>query len=116
MRAVAVLGLVFACACSGPPASDVEVCRDVIGRICRARCPSVDARLGLTVNSDCTARLTTASTCITDDFRFENRDAFLSCRLPIIRSSDHVEATPPCTDVDEMFLGCPSLVQFFGGP
>jgi hypothetical protein len=116
MRAVPLLGLVLWTSCYGPPASDAAVCRDVITRLCVSRCPAADQRLGLNPMSDCTAQLTTASGCIDDNFKFENRDAFLSCRLPLIRAGDDVAAIPDCNDVDDMFRGCPTMAQFFGGP
>ncbi len=111
-----VLLLVLACACQGPPATDAEVCRDVVRRLCNSRCPVADAKLGLTADSDCTGQLTTRSGCDSDDFRFENRANFLSCRLPLIRTGDHIDQAPSCDDVDDMFRGCPSMAKFYGGP
>jgi len=118
MRVVALL--VLACACQGPLASDAEVCRDVVRRLCSSRCAVADAKLGLTMNSDCNMQLTTAAGCEVDSFTFEgagtNRNDFLSCRLPIIRTGDHIDQVPACEDVEDMFRGCPSMAQFYGGP
>ena len=63
----------------------------------------------------CSAQLTTASGCTDESFMFVDRDAFLSCRLPIIRAGDDVSTVPDCNDVDDMFRGCPSMAKFFGG-
>ncbi|MBL8952695.1 MAG: hypothetical protein JNK82_18085 [Myxococcaceae bacterium] len=113
MRVVAVLLVLTAC--EGAEATDAEVCRDVVRRLCSSRCEAADAKLGLTIDSNCTAQLTAASGCGSDDFKFESRSAFLSCRLPIIRAGDNVDQVPSCDDVDDMLRGCPSLVQFYGG-
>ena len=115
MRCVGWL-IVLGAACSGPPATDAEVCRDVIRRLCVSRCPEADSKLGLAPADDCAPLLTARSGCGSDSFMFQNRASFLSCRIPIIRSSDAIDAVPPCEDVDDMFRGCPTMVQFFGGP
>src|SRR4051812_23951498 len=67
------IALLTTAACSGPPASDAEVCRDVIRRLCVSRCPDADAKLGITPTDDCTALLTARSFCGSDDFKFSDR-------------------------------------------
>lgn len=115
MRAVLLASLCAAAACSGPPASDAALCRDVITRLCAARCPDADLKLKLTGASDCVATLTGRTGCSDDGFMFQSRSAFVSCRLPIVRASDAVTAVPDCDDVDDMFRLCPSMVDFFNG-
>jgi hypothetical protein len=102
--------------CSGPPASDAELCRDVIHRLCQPpRCSDVDMKLGLAAGADCEAVLLQRTGCGDDAFALPNRANFLSCRLPLIRAGDNVETHPDCLDVDEVFRNCPSMVTFIGG-
>lgn len=115
MRGLAAVLAVGVSACAGPPASDAEVCRDVIARLCAMpRCAEVDV-LKVPTNADCTATLTSRTGCIDDAFEFQNRSAFLSCRLPLIRNGLEIGTAPSCLDVDETFRNCPSMVTFFGG-
>jgi hypothetical protein len=118
MRAVPLVGLWLAC--SGPPATDGALCRDVAHRICISECGNAYNVLGLQGVADCDAELQRRAGCAGDDFMFVERSAFVSCRLPIIRAGDHVEQRPDCNDVDDMFRGCPSIQTLYsvrdGGP
>ena len=115
MRAVPLVGMLLAC--SGPPASDAALCRDVARRICISECGNAFNSLGLQLVTDCEGELQRRTRCDTDDFVFADhgvdRSAFLSCRLPILRAGDHVDQRPDCMDVDDMFRGCPTMQQFY---
>ncbi len=110
-----VVAALFA-ACAGPPASDAEVCRDLVRRLCLPeRCSIVDSELS--VGSDCEATLLARTGCGDDDFQFSepSRPRFLECRLPLLRRGAHVEQHPACEDVEESFDRCPDVVRFLGG-
>lgn len=111
MRAVAVLALLIGC--SGPPATDGALCRDVAHRICISQCGSAFNVLGLQGVADCDGTLIARAGCAGDDFMFVDRGAFLSCRLPILRSGDDVEQVADCNDIDDAFRGCPSLQALY---
>lgn len=116
MRAVRWLGLLLAGgACSGPPASDAALCRDVAHRICISGCGTAYNLLGLVPDANtCDAELLARTRCDDETFMFESRANFLSCRLPIIRSGDDRESRPSCDEVDDMFRTCPSMLAFYG--
>lgn len=115
MRAVPLVGLLLAC--SGPPASDGALCRDVAHRICISECGNAYNSLGLQNAANCDAVLQQRTGCTDDTYSFEgrgiDRSSFLSCRLPILRAGDDVEQRPDCADVDDMFRGCPQLLQYY---
>ncbi len=109
--------LFLLCACVGPPAPDVELCRDVITRLCAEPvCSGVTAKLN-TPAMGCEAELQRRSGCDVAEFAFTTptRDRVLECRLPLVRESNLVVAHPPCEYVDETFRNCPDLVGFLGG-
>ena len=111
MRAAALVGVLMAC--SGPPASDAALCRDVAHRICISQCGNAYNSLGLQGVADCDGELQRRTRCDTEDFMFADRGNFLSCRLPILRAGDNVEQAADCNDVDDMFRGCPSMLTFY---
>jgi hypothetical protein len=109
--------VLFLSACVGPPAPDVEICRDVISRVCaQPVCTSAAVQLNLPT-MDCEATLQTRTTCADVNFTFTSptRNRFLECRLPLVRESTTVGAKPSCDNVDESFRNCPDLVRFLGG-
>jgi hypothetical protein len=112
MRAVAVLAL--AIACSGPPASDAALCRDVAHRICISGCTMAYDQLAVASDATaCESTLLARTGCSDESFKFQSRDNFLSCRAPILRAGDDVETIPDCSDVDDMFRGCPAVLSFY---
>lgn len=116
VRVAAILPLVLL-SCVGPPAPDVELCRDVITRLCLDPvCPSAAARLNLPAMG-CQAELETRTGCSSTDFQFTSptRDQVLACRLPLVRESNQRQAKPSCENVDETIRNCPDLVIFLGG-
>ena len=102
--------------CSGPAASDAAVCRDVIHRLCISECGEAYNQLGLSKLESCEPTLLQRTRCGDENFMFEQRDIFLSCRLPLLRAGDGVNSKSDCSDVDDFFRACPSMVQFLGGP
>lgn len=113
MREVVAVVVVALCACSGPPATDGALCRDVAHRICISMCGNAYNVLGLQGVADCDGRLVSRAGCAGDEFMFVDRSAFLSCRLPILRAGDDVEQVPDCNDVDDMFRACPSMARLY---
>ena len=116
MARLAPLFLLWLVSCSGPPAGDGAVCRDVIHRLCnQPRCAQVEAALGVTDN--CEPITLDRTGCTTDDFGFStpSRDHFLSCRIPLLRNGTWVEAIPDCNDVTDFLTGCPDVVNFLKG-
>ncbi len=113
---MAGLGLLLG-SCSGPPASDAALCRDVINRLCAAPiCAEVTSEIPII--ADCGTELTTRTGCATEAFMFKaplDRDTFLTCRVPIIRNGDNITDLPNCDDVADAFTECPLLVSFLGG-
>jgi hypothetical protein len=103
--------------CSGPPAPDDALCRDVIHRLCGVPiCDAVTTAIPFT--GDCQTTLIARTQCGSPGFMFTaplDRETFLTCRVPILRSGDNVEQLPDCLDVSESFADCPLLVQFLGG-
>jgi hypothetical protein len=109
--------LLFLCACVGPDAPDVEICRDVITRVCAEPvCSSAAVKLNLPA-MDCVAALQARTGCADVAFTFTSptRARFLDCRLPLVRESATVGAKPSCEYLDESIRNCPDLVSFLGG-
>ncbi|HEY8206820.1 MAG TPA: hypothetical protein VIG99_05015 [Myxococcaceae bacterium] len=104
----------IAAGCSGPPAPDAAICRDVIHRLCLPqRCTAVT--LTLEVNDSCEADLLARTHCSRDDFEFPDppgRDRVLDCRLPLLREGLGSEQHPACPDVTDMLEVCPDLVAW----
>lgn len=114
-----VCGMVGAAAavagCSGPPAPDVLVCRDVIHRLClEPLCGQVTFRLG--VGGSCESALEQRTGCAADDFAFTAppRERVLECRLPLLRAGIDPERHPDCADVGETLDLCTDVAQWLG--
>lgn len=104
-------------ACAGPPASDAEVCRDVIHRLCLGPvCETAATKLQL-ADAGCEATLVSRTGCANDQFSFETptRTRVLECRVPLVRESTSREVKASCDLVAESFNNCPELVRFLGG-
>ncbi|PZR04597.1 MAG: hypothetical protein DI536_33935 [Archangium gephyra] len=117
MRAFILVSAVAVSACVGPEAPDVELCRDVIGRLClQPYCAGAQSRLNLP-DENCEAELRARTGCDTEDFTFSTPDRarVLDCRLPLVRDSANRSAPPRCDYVDETLRNCPDLVTFLGG-
>ena len=103
--------------CAGPPAHDVEVCRDYITRLCIPMvCPSVIPlfQTGLS----CEAMLLNKSGCSNDEFVFgaaPSRERFLACRAPLLRAGQGSQTHPNCEDVVESFAVCPEVKRLMEG-
>ncbi len=100
--------------CGGPPAADVDICRDVIARVCGLPVCSVVAT-GLSVaDADCTAQLLARTGCGSEQFAFVSplRTRVLDCRLPLVRDAPSVADRSSCESIEESFLNCPDLVTF----
>ncbi len=116
MRAAAPV-LFLLCACVGPPAPDVEICRDIIARVClEPVCGSVAAKLSLPVMG-CETDLQARTGCGDGEFAFTtpSRNRVLDCRLPMVRESTTRQTHPSCEYIDESLRNCPDLVKFLGG-
>ena len=102
------------CACVGPAASDAEVCRDTIARLCAPEVCAAVAPL-VPAQQPCEAALTAQSGCNDDAFAFTqpSREGFLKCRLPLLRASVKTAAHPNCEDVNESFDRCPDFRRVF---
>lgn len=110
------LGLVLM-ACVGPPAPDVEICRDVIARVCAPpMCTEAIDRLSLP-DAGCQTTLEQRTGCRSESFAFTSptREEVLSCRLPLVRESSMLGTKPDCLYVDESLRACPDLVRFLRG-
>ena len=122
MRPLVLASLLLA-ACSGPPAPDAVLCRDVIHRLCFGPvCGVVSTQLGVTssqlgVTPECETKLLANTGCASDEFAFTTptRAHFLSCRGPLVQVSASTEVPPLCDSVGEMFSNCPDVVHFLGG-
>jgi hypothetical protein len=104
-------------ACAGPPAPDVELCHDVITRLCLGPVCDV-AKSALTVDeTTCEETLTTRTGCGLDGFAFKvpSRERFLECRQPLVRTSTSRLTKPGCDEVGEALSTCPDLVLFLKG-
>jgi hypothetical protein len=107
---------VVLCACSGPAAPDVEVCRDAIHRLCLPEPCALVPPL-FPAGKSCESELLAASGCARDDFAFKSPDRtrFLSCRVALLRAGGDRETHPSCEDVAESFERCPDVVRFYQG-
>ena len=117
VRTAVILGLlVFAPSCTGPEAPDVELCRDVIDRLCAQPLCDATARLQTTAET-CAVELRQRANCLDETFAFTTptRSRVLECRLPLVRESESRSAHPNCEYVDESLHLCPDLVTFLGG-
>ncbi len=94
----------------------MEVCRDVIDRLCIEPCSGASLRLSLP-ETGCAEALRARTGCDADGFTFSSPDRarVLECRLPLVRESDQRLAVPSCSLVDEALTTCPDLVTFLGG-
>ena len=103
--------------CVGPAASDAELCRDVITRVCLTPvCEVASTRLGVDGGS-CQGTLARRTGCGADDFAFStpSRERVLDCRTPLVQASAKRDAKPSCDDVSD-FLRCADVAEFLGGP
>ena len=115
MRAVTWIGVWMLSGCEGPPAPDVEVCRDSIHRLCVPNlCPAAAA---LFSTGDCEATLRANTGCAGDGFVFTSPDRahFLNCRVALLRAGQNSDQHPDCDDVNESFDRCPDVQRFFAG-
>lgn len=104
-------------ACVGPPAPDVEVCRDLITRLCLGPVCDVTTSALHVDASTCEPSLLTKTGCDADEFSFStpSRDRILECRQPLVRASSARLIKPGCDDVSETLSTCPDLVAFLKG-
>ena len=112
-----LVSAVWLTACVGPEAPDVELCRDIIGRLClQPYCAGAQSRLNLPAEN-CEAELRTRTGCDAESFTFSTPDRarVLDCRLPLVRDSANRSSAPRCDYVDETLRNCPDLVGFLGG-
>ena len=115
MRVVALIGVWMLSGCEGPPAPDVEVCRDSIHRLC---IPDVCAPVAALFSSgSCETTLRANTGCDQDAFVFSSpaRAQFLNCRVALLRAGQNPEQHPNCDDVTESFDRCPDVQRFFEG-
>ena len=115
MRVGILISSLGLAACLGPPAPDVEVCRDAIHRLCiKDLCPQVTP---LFSTGTCEVTLRANTGCDTDTFVFASptRDQFLNCRIALLRAGQNSETHPSCDDVGETFDRCPDVVRFYQG-
>lgn len=117
MRVVVFASVLALVSCVGPEAPDVELCRDVIDRLCAAPfCDQVPAKLSVSQDG-CALALRQRTGCDDGGFTFTEptRARVLECRLPLVRDEDNRSAHPTCDYVDESMRICPDLVTFLGG-
>lgn len=115
MRPVAFALLLTACL--GPPAPDVELCRDVIARLClRPVCEVALSALAVEAAS-CEATLLARTGCGDDRFTFSTptRNRVLECRMPLVRVTTARLVKAGCDDVAETLATCPDLGLFLKG-
>ena len=108
--------MLWASGCVGPPASDVEVCRDLVHRLCLSEvCPQVVPLVP--TGRACEATLREATGCAQETFSFirPSREQFLSCRADLLKAGQGPEQHPACADVGQSFSRCPDLVQLLKG-
>lgn len=118
VRAATLMFVMLSIGCLGPEAPDPAVCRDVIHRICIAPvCDPQVPPLFTPPTSNCEPTLLMKSGCGSEDFVFTSptRERFLSCRLPLLRTSGNPEAHPDCLEVAETFDRCPDVVRMLQG-
>jgi hypothetical protein len=110
-----LVGLVLT-GCVGPLATDAELCRDVVGRLCHTpMCELASSRLVVDAGT-CEEVLLARTGCGADGFAFStpSRDRVLYCRGPLVEESDARLAAPSCENVADA-LGCADLVSFLKG-
>jgi hypothetical protein len=109
-----MLGAAIAAGCSGPPAPDGEICKDVIHRLCLPElCPAAVVALG--VGANCEADLLARTRCYADDYAFPEslgRERVLDCRRPLLREGLELERHPACQDVADVMDFCPDVVAW----
>jgi hypothetical protein len=100
--------------CLGPPAPDVEVCRDVIRKVCGA-CSQAQQEVDAT--AQCADTLLSRTGCRADDFVFTapDRSQVLACREGLLTGGTAVVSVPPCEDAVNALRGCPELTVFLRG-
>lgn len=109
--------LLLGLSCVGPDAPDVEVCRDVITRLCLGPvCGVTSTKLNVN-EAGCEATLQARTGCDRTEFAFATpaRARVLECRLPLVRESTSRLVKASCENVEESFRICPDLVGFLGG-
>lgn len=102
--------------CSGPPAPDVALCRDVVHRLCLAPvCQLVKDRFS--PGDACEDTLLARTGCAADDFEFgtPSRERFIQCRNILVQSGAEPEKAPACEDVERMLNECGEVVRFLEG-
>lgn len=108
--------VVLLAGCVGPAASDAELCRDVITRLCQA--PLCDeAQRSLSVDAGvCEETLLAQTGCGAAEFSFStpSRQRVLECRAPMALESSARSAKPTCGAVSEV-LRCLDLLAFLKG-
>lgn len=112
----AFLVLSLLAACSGPPAPDAVLCRDLVHRVCQPPLCAVVATQ-LAPGDACESTLLARTGCGSDDFAFTtpSRAHFLECRAPLVRLSNSADVPPGCDNVAEALSSCPDLVTFLKG-
>lgn len=110
------LPVVLSAGCVGPAASDAELCRDVITRLCHE--PLCDeAQRSLSVDAGvCEEKLLAQTGCGADEFSFStpSRQRVLECRTPMALESSSRSEKPTCGAVFEV-LRCLDLLAFLRG-
>jgi len=104
----------IAAGCSGPPAPDAEVCKDLVHRLC-APAPCFVAINALNLGTNCEADLLARTRCDDPDFTFPDppgRDRVLECRRPLLREGLELDRHPSCVDVQDMLDFCPDVVAW----
>ncbi len=115
MKAVTLLSCLSLSACMGPPAPDVDVCRDAIHRLCIPDvCPSVVPLFSI---DSCETTLRANTGCGSDTFTFTTptREKFIDCRIALLRAGENSEVHPDCDDVAATFEACPEIARFYAG-
>lgn len=118
-HALVLFAALAVASCTGPAASDPDLCEDVIVRLCsNPRCDLVTQTLNVT--NACIDELNARTHCDDPAFTFgtgnaPTRDRFLECRIPLIRAGDSRTTAPHCDDVDDAFTRCEDLVRFLNG-
>jgi hypothetical protein len=104
--------------CVGPPAPDVEICRDVIARVCASPvCDTAASTLSVSDDGTCEATLRTRTGCSSDTFTFTrlSRNRWLECRLALVHDSTDVTAKSSCPEVTEFLSNCPDVADLLKG-
>ena len=113
LRVVLLALPLAAAACSGPPAPDAALCRDVIHRLClKPVCQRVTDRLQ--PGDACEETLLARTGCSDDAFEFSTptRAQVIDCRNLLTRSGLDPEKAPACEDVENTLDQCGELTSF----